>query len=180
MDTFLKSKENQEKYGFTYVETEEGIGNIHYDGDFDELMRIAREACGYTIVKMDGAPEDLGDPFSLVINEEGDVIRKETDEKIIFDVDGEGERPNFYFQFTDEGFEFRVRFSLTEPKFYDSEYAYQYFLPLSSLTVINKVFRANYLEFVSKWNALRPDCMVEHQSMLPNYRAIYNTYFEDL
>lgn len=152
LEEFWSSEENQKKYGFEYVADATGFNKIIYDGDLDDLMTAALTTMGFFISDSQEVDEE---PIQI----------------INFGVDGIGDLPNFYVQLSADQ-ALRIRFNLIDPEYYPADYICPLKITNKTLTEVNRILRTNYAELVCKWNSLRPDCTMEPQPMLPNYRAI--------
>lgn len=169
-EAFWTSPENQKKYGFTYEVSPDGIGKIVYDGDIDELLENAYEATGCKEL-------DLLDDFTLprlelALKVSGEVVIKGTEQPVTISVDGVGDEPNFALDFLYDGNPQQIRFSLVHPEFYPADFDCPFYIPMSSLSVLNEVMRHRYTELVDRWNDLRFMDMPAVPGFYPNYRAI--------
>lgn len=168
---FWSSKENQKKYGFTYEKDAFGINSIYYDGDINELLEVAYKASGYTTVEDTSKADDYRPILEIAIDENGNLVMKNTRTEIEVDIDGEGKEPNFYIRFVYNEEETIIRFNMISPELYPNNEAYPYRFSLNSLSAINTLFENRCEEFAARWKAFHPDDDFD-LSRIPNYRAI--------
>lgn len=155
LEPFWSSEENQKKYGFAFSKDESGICNIYYDGDFQKLTDIAFKAMGYE-------GHDTASPVPS------------TDALTIIDygVDGIGESPNFFIRICDGENSETIRFNMMDPEYVPQDFKPSVQVSNSILSEVNQIMREHNVEFYDKWNGLRPDCPVQYDGWIPNYRAI--------
>lgn len=169
LDAFWNSPENQEKYGFTYHHEPDGPHEIYYDGDYDELMKIAYTAAGFNELEIVDDDQHLLLEFEM--NDAGNMLVKGTDDLVTVTVEGIGDEPNFVLNFLYYDTPTLLRFNLINPEFYPQDYKCPFMIPLTSLSVLNSYVSQHYQELTDKWNALRPDLPAK-PDYLPNYRAL--------
>lgn len=175
LDEFFTSEENQIKYGFEYYKDESGFSSIIFDGDFNELMKTAYEACGFIEVKKENKIDDPRPILDIQVNADGMLILKDTGDFIDVDVDGEGSEPNFFIRFAYGDDIKTIRFNMLKPELYPDNNSSDYRLPNSSLSAINDFFGRHFPFLMWKWNSIRKDNVFDLEQ-IPNYRAINRIY----
>lgn len=168
-EAFWTSPENQREYGFTYEVTSEGFRKIVYDGCIDDLLEKAYESVDCIESKL---IDDSYPKLELELSESGKIVIKGTEQPVKLSVDGVGNEPNFALDFTYNETPMQIRFSLVQPEFYPADFDCPFYIPMSSLSVLNEIMRSRYTELVGQWNDLRFMDMPAVPGFYPNYRAI--------
>lgn len=168
-EAFWTSPENQKKYGFTYEVTPKGFCKIVYDGYIDDLLQKAYDAVDCKEMEI------IGDSYPILeleLKKSGEVVIKGTDQPVTLTVDGVGDEPNFALDFTYNDTRMLIRFSLVQPEFYPADFDCPFYIPMSSLSVLNEIMRSRYTELIGQWNDMRFMDMPAVPGFYPNYRAI--------